>query len=52
LRPRFGRQFAQSTAEEDTAMRHTNDQSFGVLPWVSVLLTALVVLIAYVIATR
>jgi len=32
--------------------RATNDQSFGILPWVSVLLTALVVLIASVIAMR
>jgi hypothetical protein len=34
------------------SMRATPGESFGVLPWVTFLLTALVVLIACLIATR
>ena len=34
------------------AVRAPNDESFGALPWVTVLFSALVMLIAYLLATR
>jgi hypothetical protein len=49
----FGYAFAQAFAlEEDIKMNSSTKDSFGFLPWVTVLLTALVVLIACLIATR
>jgi hypothetical protein len=38
--------------KEDISARSTSDESFGLLPWITILLTAAVVLFAWMIATR
>jgi hypothetical protein len=49
----FGPQFAHPfPVKEDIGVRASSDESFGFLPWITILLTALVVLIACLVATR
>jgi hypothetical protein len=47
----FGYSFAHKIAVEDKTMRGTASDSFGFLPWVTILLTALVILAACYISS-
>jgi hypothetical protein len=47
----FGNSHAPNIAVEDKTMRGAASDSFGFLPWVTILLTALVVLAACYFAT-
>jgi hypothetical protein len=38
--------------KETIGPRDTGDESFGILPWITLLLTALVVLVACLVAIR
>ena len=49
----FGHVFARLVAmSQDSSLQASNQDSFGFLPWITVLVTALVVVFACLIATR
>ncbi|HTC63210.1 MAG TPA: hypothetical protein VK709_10240 [Candidatus Saccharimonadales bacterium] len=47
----FGYSFAHKMSVEDKTMRGATSDSFGFLPWVTILLTALVILAACYISS-